>query len=67
MLAPFCVLLGLFAKIMELLWKFGALALAKWKLKWKSPLWNFIIARKTDFANAKREEFAEMLRINRFF
>ena len=34
----------------------------KWKLKWKFEKWNFIIARNTAFANAKREEFAEMLR-----
>ena len=35
--------------------------MGKWKVKWKSPLWNFIITRNSAFANAKREEFAEML------
>ena len=48
---------------MEFLWDFEALVLAKWKVKWKSPLWNFIITRNSAFANAEREVFAEMLRI----
>ena len=50
-------------KIVELLWKFGRAEWGKWKGKWKSPLWNFIITRNSAFANAKREEFAEMLQM----
>ena len=35
---------------------------AKWKPIWKSPLWNFIIARISVFVNTKRKVFAQMLR-----
>ena len=50
-------------KAVELLRKFGRAEWGKWKLKWKSPLWNFIITRNSAFSNAKREEFAEKLRL----
>jgi hypothetical protein len=43
---------------MGFLWNFSFLKIAKWKPIWKSPLWNFIIARNSLFANAKREVFA---------
>ena len=58
----FLLLGGFFSKTMELLWRFGGCRRVKWKGKWKSLYWNFIITRKTTFANEKREEFTEMLR-----
>jgi hypothetical protein len=46
---------------MEHLRNFPLFKIAKWKPKWKPPAWNFIIPRNMDFANAKREVFAENL------
>ena len=48
---------------MEVYWNFLALKSAKWKLIWKSPCWNFIIARNTTFVNTKREVFAKNLQL----
>lgn len=39
---------------MELLWKFGALALAKWKLKWKSEKWKALLAHMSVFIISKK-------------
>ena len=48
---------------MEVYWNFLALKSAKWKPIWKSPCWNFIIARNSVFVNTKREVFAENLQL----
>ena len=74
MLAPFCVLLRLFAKIMEFLWKFGRAEWGKWKLKWKFEKWKallahmsvFIISKKPVLANRFFELFEEWLRCTAF-
>ena len=47
---------------MEVLWNFRTLKIEKWKPLWKSPYWNFMISQNKDFANTKRETFAEGLR-----
>ena len=55
-------ILSIRGTFMEHLWNFSISQIAKWKPIWKSPLWNFIIARNPLFANAKREVFAKNLR-----
>ena len=46
---------------MEVYWNFLALKSAKWKPIWKSPCWNFIIARNSVFANTRRKVVAKRL------
>jgi hypothetical protein len=49
---------------MEHLWNFLLFKIAKWKPIWKPPYLNFIIARNSLFANAKKEVFAENLQFS---